>query len=61
MMNWCGGATWLFKATKCPYYLDYIDKNIYHMKKFVKFGWDLKETGINVIVSKVYISVIFFF
>lgn len=43
----------MFKATKRPYYLDYIDKNIYNLKNFAEFGWDSKDAGINVLVSKV--------
>ncbi|KAG5134773.1 hypothetical protein JHK82_025961 [Glycine max] len=50
------GAAWLFKATKRPYYLDYIDKNIYNLKNFAEFGWDSKDAGINVLVSKLLIN-----
>ncbi|XP_061341768.1 endoglucanase 8-like isoform X2 [Gastrolobium bilobum] len=50
------GAAWLFKATKLPYYWDYIDENINNLKNFGEFGWDSKEAGINVLVSKLLIN-----
>ncbi|XP_027355269.1 endoglucanase 8-like isoform X2 [Abrus precatorius] len=46
------GAAWLFKATKLPYYLDYINQNIHNLENFGEFGWDSKDAGINVLVSK---------
>lgn len=48
------GAAWLFKATKLPYYLDYIQQNIHNVKNFGEFGWDSKDAGNNLLVSKVY-------
>jgi len=50
------GAAWLLKATKRPYYLDYIHQNIHNLKNFAEFGWDTKDAGINVLLSKVYIE-----
>ncbi|RDY06234.1 Endoglucanase 8, partial [Mucuna pruriens] len=50
------GAAWLFKATKLPYYLDYIEENIQNLKSFGEFGWDSKDAGINVLVSKLLIN-----
>uniref|UniRef100_A0A0R0JMF9 cellulase n=1 Tax=Glycine max TaxID=3847 RepID=A0A0R0JMF9_SOYBN len=50
------GAAWLFKATKRPNYVDYIDKNIHNLKNFAEFGWDSKDVGINVLVSKLLIN-----
>nr|KYP67903.1 Endoglucanase 8 [Cajanus cajan] len=46
------GAAWLLKATKLPYYLDYIAKNIHNVKNYGEFGWDSKDAGINVLLSK---------
>ncbi|QCD89011.1 endoglucanase [Vigna unguiculata] len=51
------GAAWLLKATKRPYYLDYIHQNIHNLKNFAEFGWDTKDAGINVLLSKVYIEI----
>lgn len=47
------GAAWLLKATKLPYYWNYIKQNIHNVKNFGEFGWDSKDAGINVLVSKV--------
>ncbi|XP_022643088.1 endoglucanase 8 [Vigna radiata var. radiata] len=50
------GAAWLLKATKRPYYFDYIDQNIHNLKSFAEFGWDTKDAGINVLLSKLLIN-----
>ncbi|XP_047336051.1 endoglucanase 4-like [Impatiens glandulifera] len=52
---WAAG--WLLKATKKPYYLNYINKNIHNVQSidnrgnFAEFGWDTKNAGINVLLS----------
>ena len=46
----------MLKATKSPYYLDYIDQNIHNLRNLAEFGWDTKDAGINVLLSKVYNS-----
>ncbi|KAJ1384580.1 Six-hairpin glycosidase superfamily [Sesbania bispinosa] len=50
------GAAWLLKATKLPYYWNYIEQNIQNLKNFGEFGWDSKDAGINVLVSKLLIN-----
>lgn len=50
------GAAWLLKATKRPYYLDYIDQNIHNLTNFAEFGWDSKDAGINVLLSKLLVN-----
>ncbi|OIV99415.1 hypothetical protein TanjilG_17225 [Lupinus angustifolius] len=47
------GAAWLLKATKLPYYENYIDQNIQNVKNIGEFGWDSKDAGINVLLSEV--------
>ncbi|KAF2311723.1 hypothetical protein GH714_026389 [Hevea brasiliensis] len=59
------GAAWLYKATNDPKYWDYILRNISNSassfakrlnsvvgNSFAEFGWDSKDAGINVLVSK---------
>ncbi|OMO98094.1 Glycoside hydrolase, family 9 [Corchorus olitorius] len=49
------GAVWLFRATKAPYYWNYIQANIQNLEKsgsVLEFGWDSKHAGINVLVPK---------
>ncbi|PON56249.1 Glycoside hydrolase [Parasponia andersonii] len=65
------GAGWLFKATKEPYYWNYVMTNaqslnslivkdidgvLYSGGSFAEFGWDSKHAGINVLVSKFLLS-----
>ncbi|KAL2329368.1 hypothetical protein Fmac_022795 [Flemingia macrophylla] len=45
-----------YQATKLPYYLDYIGKNIHNVKNFGEFGWDSKDAGINVLLTKLLIN-----
>ncbi|XP_065870935.1 endoglucanase 8-like isoform X2 [Euphorbia lathyris] len=60
-------AAWLYKATKKPSYMDYVLNNITNLEKilvkdnngisnpgrsFAEFGWDNKNAGINVLVSR---------
>jgi hypothetical protein len=47
------GAAWLLKATKLPNYWNYIKQNIHNVKNYGEFGWDSKDAGINVLISKV--------
>ncbi|XP_021285820.1 endoglucanase 8-like [Herrania umbratica] len=49
------GATWLFRATRAPYYSNYVLDNINSLEKsssYAEFGWDTKHAGINILVSK---------
>ncbi|OMO85840.1 Glycoside hydrolase, family 9 [Corchorus capsularis] len=49
------GAVWLFRATKAPYYWNYIQANVQNLEKsgsVLEFGWDSKHAGINVLVPK---------
>lgn len=47
------GATWLYKATKAPYYWNYVKHNMPNLGGAVtEFGWDAKHAGINLLVSK---------
>ncbi|MBA0846626.1 hypothetical protein Goshw_004760 [Gossypium schwendimanii] len=49
------GAAWLLRATKAPYYRNYILANIQNLDKsssFAEFGWDTKHAGINLIKSQ---------
>ncbi|PQM42703.1 endoglucanase 8-like [Prunus yedoensis var. nudiflora] len=66
------GAAWLFKATKQPIYRNYVVQNINKVESsaavkyingvsylggsFAEFGWDSKHAGINVLVSKLIMS-----
>ncbi|KAI4332645.1 hypothetical protein L6164_017537 [Bauhinia variegata] len=50
------GAAWLFRATKEPYYWNYADKYIHNLSNFGEFGWDTKDAGINVLISKLLIN-----
>ncbi|XP_054817174.1 endoglucanase 4-like isoform X2 [Prosopis cineraria] len=50
------GAAWLFKATKLPKYWNYVNKNIHSLNNFGEFGWDTKDAGINVLISKFVIN-----
>ncbi|PRQ52574.1 putative cellulase [Rosa chinensis] len=46
------GATWLYKATKRPYYWGYVKHNIHNLGRDVtQFGWDVKNVGIHVLSS----------
>lgn len=64
------GAAWLFKATNEQKYWNYVVENIHYLENSVKteskkavyvggcfadFGWDGKNAGINVLVSRVII------
>ncbi|CAL0329167.1 unnamed protein product [Lupinus luteus] len=46
-------AAWLLKATKLHYYRDYVNNNIVNVKNIGEFGWDTKDAGINVLLTKV--------
>ncbi|XP_022159640.1 endoglucanase 8-like [Momordica charantia] len=50
------GAAWLFKATKAAYYWNYVTKNINKIQNSAEFGWDTKDAGINVLISKFVMS-----
>ena len=65
------GAAWLYRATKAPNYWSYVVQNIRDLEKnaaehtdgvgygggsFAEFGWDTKNAGINILVSKVIIE-----
>jgi len=65
------GAAWLYRATKAPNYWSYVVQNISNLEKnvakhtdrvgygggsFAEFGWDTKNAGINILVSKVTIE-----
>ncbi|PKI65761.1 hypothetical protein CRG98_013833 [Punica granatum] len=51
-------AAWLFKATKSPSYLQYVVQNAHALShspyaaNSAEFGWDVKNAGINVLLSK---------
>ncbi|KAK8626818.1 hypothetical protein V6N13_134448 [Hibiscus sabdariffa] len=48
-------AVWLMRATRSPYYWNYVLANIQNLDKtssFAEFGWDAKHAGINVLVSR---------
>lgn len=53
------GAAWLYKATNQTSYWKYLMKNIDKVENpqnagsWNEFGWDTKNAGINVLVSKV--------
>lgn len=64
------GASWLYAATGSKSYLDYVNSNSEAMPLVswrlidgrlesgnagVEFGWDAKQAGINVLMSKVHI------
>ncbi|ESR34937.1 Endoglucanase 4 [Citrus sinensis] len=60
------GAAWLYRATKAPNYWNYVVENIYNLGSgrkitngvsssggsVTEFGWDNKNAGINVLVSR---------
>ncbi|KAL6135151.1 hypothetical protein ACLB2K_067379 [Fragaria x ananassa] len=47
------GASWLYKATKDPYYWTYVKQNMPKLGgSVIEFGWDAKHAGINILVSK---------
>ncbi|KAK8529912.1 hypothetical protein V6N12_060676 [Hibiscus sabdariffa] len=49
------GAAWLLRATKAPFYWNYVLANIKNLDKsssFAEFGWDTKHAGINLIKSQ---------
>jgi hypothetical protein len=47
------GATWLYKATKRPYYWNYVKRNTPNLGGDVgQFGWDAKNAGIHVLSSQ---------
>ncbi|KAF1899372.1 hypothetical protein Lal_00019500 [Lupinus albus] len=50
------GAAWLFWATKLPYYRDYINQNIQNVRNICEFGWDSKDAGINVLLSRIHLN-----
>ncbi|KAJ6688618.1 ENDOGLUCANASE [Salix koriyanagi] len=65
------GAAWLYRATKEPKYWSYVEQNISNLEKnvakhtdrvgygggsFAEFGWDTKNAGINILVSKLLLS-----
>ncbi|GAU34880.1 hypothetical protein TSUD_269970 [Trifolium subterraneum] len=50
------GAAWLLKATKLPNYWNYIKQNIHNVKNYGEFGWDSKDAGINVLISKLLVN-----
>lgn len=65
------GAAWLYRATKAPNYWSYVVQNISNLEKnvakhtdrvgygggsFAEFGWDTKNAGINILVSKLLLS-----
>ncbi|XP_028797241.1 endoglucanase 4-like [Neltuma alba] len=50
------GAAWLFKATNLPKYWDYVNREIHNLNNFGEFGWDTKDAGINVLISKFLIN-----
>ncbi|KAJ6410665.1 hypothetical protein OIU84_007421 [Salix udensis] len=65
------GAAWLYRATKAPKYWSYVEQNISDLEKnvakhtdrvgyggggFAEFGWDTKNAGINILVSKLLLS-----
>ncbi|XP_010264196.1 PREDICTED: endoglucanase 8-like [Nelumbo nucifera] len=63
------GATWLYKATTSPYYLNYVTNNapalatnavaaagFHKYSNFAEFGWDTKDAGVNVLVSNLLMS-----
>ncbi|CAL0303004.1 unnamed protein product [Lupinus luteus] len=45
-------AAWLLKATKLHYYQDNVNNNIVNVKNIGEFGWDTKDAGINVLLTK---------
>lgn len=53
------GAAWLYKALNESSYWDFVKANIQSLEShvsggnFAEFGWDAKNAGINVLVSKV--------
>ncbi|KAJ4706209.1 Endoglucanase [Melia azedarach] len=61
------GAAWLYRATKAPNYWNYVVNNIHNLENsvrkntdsgltsggnFAEFGWDNKNAGINVLISR---------
>ncbi|KAJ4956260.1 hypothetical protein NE237_013043 [Protea cynaroides] len=65
------GAAWLQKATNSQFYWNYVVKNIHNLESnvlrnekmasggglFAEFGWDTKDAGLNILVSKLLMSV----
>lgn len=48
------GASWLYKAYKTAYFMNYVKKNIHNMVGSIyEFGWDTKNAGLNVLFSQV--------
>ncbi|KAK9665655.1 hypothetical protein RND81_14G126800 [Saponaria officinalis] len=51
-------ATWIYRASKLPFYANYVMNNIHKLEppysggSFSEFGWDSKHAGINVLASK---------
>ncbi|KAK8562950.1 hypothetical protein V6N13_018498 [Hibiscus sabdariffa] len=48
-------AVWLMRATRAPYYWNYVLANIQNLDKtssFAEFGWDAKHAGINLVKSQ---------
>ncbi|KAJ0099802.1 hypothetical protein Patl1_19904 [Pistacia atlantica] len=46
------GAAWLYRATLIPDYWNYVVKNAYNLGNYNEFGWDNKNAGINVLVTR---------
>ncbi|KAG9133509.1 hypothetical protein Leryth_026112 [Lithospermum erythrorhizon] len=56
------GAAWLHKASKKRQYKDYIVRNMVALRAgegINEFGWDNKHAGINVLISKTHLFVLF--
>ena len=48
------GAAWLYKATRDPKFWVYVVKNVATLGgSMFEFGWDSKQSGINILVSPV--------
>lgn len=55
------GAAWLHKASRRREYREYIFKNEVVLRAgdtINEFGWDNKHAGINVLISKVYFTLL---
>ncbi|XP_043718085.1 endoglucanase 4-like [Telopea speciosissima] len=64
------GAAWLYKASNSQYYWNYVLNNIHNLEttvvqnkdyaygggRFAEFGWDTKDAGLNILVSKLVMS-----
>ncbi|XP_044505293.1 endoglucanase 8-like isoform X3 [Mangifera indica] len=46
------GAAWLYRATLKSFYWDYVVKNAHNLGNYNEFGWDNKNAGINVLVTR---------